>query len=76
VPDVFADFSGTVQIADGPHAFVAAIEQVLAEGRREAEQRRTRARAAVRSREWSAVYDRVVEVLEHALVRNRQRAGA
>jgi UDP-galactopyranose mutase len=76
VPDVVADWSGTVQLADGADAFVAAVERVLAEAPREAEHRRARARAAVRPREWSALCDRVVEVLENALDRDRERAQA
>jgi UDP-galactopyranose mutase len=73
VPDVVADWTGTVEIVQDASEFVAAVERVLAEDPAQAASRRERAESAVRAREWSEVCRRIAELVEQQLARAAAR---
>ena len=74
VPDVVADWTGTVEIVQDAPEFVAAVERVLDETPQQTSRRRERAENAVRAREWSGVCRRIAELVQQRLDEPASRA--
>jgi glycosyltransferase involved in cell wall biosynthesis len=69
VPDVVASYRKIVTIADGPAAWIAAIEQLLAATPAEQRARLERAEPILQANTWDSIAERMWKLMEERLAR-------